>query len=85
MLTNPFNTHRRELAAVPQDYVPVTASATELGYTTLGLYIDGGGTVTVTTAAGESRTIPVITGMYLIGAFTHVTAFTCTAVFALRG
>lgn len=90
-MKNSFINRSGDLSGVPVDYIPVTPGATHLvgsnggDEVAIGLYIEVGGSVTVTTANGISRTINVPDYHYLVLGVSHVTAATASGIHALVG
>ncbi len=57
---NPFSNRAPSLSGPAQDLLPITPNdATDLSKVCVGLYIENGGAISVTTIAGEQRTISV--------------------------
>lgn len=63
---------------VPSDWVPITAGASALARPIRALRANVAGTVIVTTAAGNSRTMNFLAGETRLIAATHVTGGTAT-------
>lgn len=59
-MTNPFDNRATSLSGPARDLLPITPTdGVDLSKVCIGLYIEGGGTLAVTTVAGEARTISV--------------------------
>jgi hypothetical protein len=59
-MDNPFSSRAMPLGGPARDLVPVNADdAVGLGFTAVALYVETGGTLSVVTAAGETRSFTV--------------------------
>lgn len=65
---------------VPTDWVPITPGASALAKPVRALRANTDGTITATTGAGNSRVMNFLAGETRYGAFTHVTAATCSGI-----
>lgn len=66
-MINPFKNRVIPVSGPAPDMAPVTPSdGTDLAAMAVSLYIETGGTVVVTTAAGQHRTISVADHSYLL-------------------
>ena len=80
MSTNPFTNRVPSLSGPAHDIVPVVPSdSTDLSDVAIGLYVETGGAVTVTTVRGESRTVQVADFSILPVGATRVLATGTTA------
>ncbi|WP_170761176.1 spike base protein, RCAP_Rcc01079 family [Ruegeria lacuscaerulensis] len=60
MPTNPFTNRVSSLSGPASDIVPVTPSDTaDLADVAIGLYVEAGGTLVVTTVRGDTRSVEV--------------------------
>ncbi|MFC2970436.1 spike base protein, RCAP_Rcc01079 family [Acidimangrovimonas pyrenivorans] len=60
-MSNPFAGREPALSGPATDIVPVTPSdATDLGQVALALYVETGGTLSIVTEAGQSRSVTVV-------------------------
>ncbi len=60
MTTNPFTNRVSSLSGPARDVAPVTPSdTTDLSEVAIGLYVETGGTLAITTVRGETRTVQV--------------------------
>lgn len=59
-MINPFNNRVSSLSGPARDIVPVTPSdSTDLTDVAIGLYVETGGTIVLTTVQGQTRTVQV--------------------------
>lgn len=59
-MSNPFNNRVPALGGPARDIAPVTPDdGAGLGFTAVGLYVEIGGTLSVVTVTGDSRTVTV--------------------------
>jgi len=65
---------------VPTDWIPITPGASPLATPVRCIRANGAGTVTVTTATGDSRTMNFLAGETRPVACTHVTAATASGL-----
>lgn len=57
-MTNPFKNRAPQLSGPAQDVLPVTPSdVTDLPTVAIALYVETGGSVTITTVMGETRSL----------------------------
>jgi hypothetical protein len=94
-MSNPFANLGGNLQGIPYDLIPVTPndstnnvgtdSATGDDNVAIGLYVETGGDVVITTRNGSDRTIAVPDYFYLIVGLSRVksTGTTATGIFAL--
>lgn len=94
-MSNPFRGIGENLQGIPADMIPVTPNdnADNLGTdpangesnTAIGLYVQTGGVVVMTTLRGQDRTVTVPDNFYLVCGLTRVksTGTTATGIFAL--
>ena len=83
---NPFKNRAHALSGPATDALPVIPDdASDLSHVAIGLYVETGGTVSVITAAGETRQIAVADFSILpLGARrVHATGTTATGIHAL--
>jgi len=83
---NPFKNRSHALSGPATDAFPVTPDdATDLPHVAIGLYVETGGTVSITSAAGGARQIVVADFSILpIGTRrVHATGTTATGIHAL--
>lgn len=94
-MSNPFRGIGENLQGIPADMIPVTPndSSDNLGTdpangeanTAIGLYVEVGGNVKITTLRGDDRTIKVPDSFYLVCGVTRVksTGTTASGIYAL--
>ena len=86
MTTNPFKTRASGLAGPARDAAPVAPSdTTDLPDAAIGLYVETGGAVVMTTVRGATRTIQVADFSILPVGVTrvHATGTTASGIHAL--
>ena len=86
MTTNPFTNRVSSLSGPARDVAPVTPSdTTDLAEVAIGLYIETGGAVAMTTVRGETRTVQVADFSILPVGVTrvHATGTTASGIHAL--
>lgn len=60
MTNNPFSNRASSLSGPARDIVPVvTSDSSDLAEVAIGLYVEAGGAVVLTTVQGETRTVQV--------------------------
>ncbi|MFY2822364.1 spike base protein, RCAP_Rcc01079 family [Ruegeria sp. MALMAid1280] len=80
MTTNPFTNRVSSLSGPARDVAPVTPSdTTDLAEVAIGLYVETGGTLAMTTVRGETRTVQVADFSILPVGVTRVHASGTTA------
>ncbi|WP_170429797.1 spike base protein, RCAP_Rcc01079 family [Ruegeria arenilitoris] len=86
MTTNPFLDRASSLSGPARDIVPVVASdSADLTDVAIGLYVETGGSVVLTTVQGETRTV-IVTDFSILPVGTarvHATGTTATGIHAL--
>ncbi len=86
MTTNPFTNRVSSLSGPARDVAPVTPSdTTDLSEVAIGLYVETGGTLAMTTVRGETRTVQVADFSILPVGVTrvHATGTTASGIHAL--
>jgi hypothetical protein len=86
MTTNPFNNRASSLAGPARDIAPVVPSdSADLAVVAIGLYVETGGTVVVTTVQGENRTVKMADFSILpVGVSkVHATGTTASGIHAM--
>lgn len=86
MTTNPFTNRASSLSGPARDVSPVTPSdTTDLAEVAIGLYVETGGAVAMTTVCGETRTVQVADFSILPVGVTrvHATGTTASGIHAL--
>ncbi|MCG7522708.1 hypothetical protein [Ruegeria sp. Ofav3-42] len=86
MTTNPFTNRASSLSGPARDIVPVVTSDTaDLADVAIGLYVETGGSVVLTTVGGETRTVQVASFSILpVGATrVHATGTTASGIHAM--
>ena len=79
-MKNPFENRALSLGGPASDLVPVVPSDTvELGQYAVALYVETGGTLSIETVAGGSRSVTVADGMILPVGVRQVNATGTTA------
>ncbi len=85
-MTNPFSNHVSSLSGPARDIVPVTPSdTTDLPDAAIGLYVETGGTVVLTSVRGQTRTVDVADFSILpVGVLrVHTTGTTAVGIHAM--
>ncbi|WP_420585448.1 spike base protein, RCAP_Rcc01079 family [Ruegeria sp.] len=86
MTTNPFTNRVSNLSGPARDIAPVTPSdATDLPDVAIGLFVESGGALVITTVRGETRTVQVADFSILPVGVTrvHATGTTATGIHAM--
>ncbi|WP_170771188.1 spike base protein, RCAP_Rcc01079 family [Ruegeria lacuscaerulensis] len=86
MTTNPFVNRVSSLSGPARDIAPVTPSDTaDLPDVAIGLYVESGGTIVLTTVRGEIRTVQVLDFSILpVGVSrVHATGTTASGIHAM--
>ncbi|RBW61247.1 hypothetical protein [Ruegeria sp. A3M17] len=86
MTTNPFSNRASSLSGPARDIVPVVASDnSDLADVAIGLYVETGGRVVLTTVQGETRTVQVSDFSILPVGTTrvHATGTTASGIHAM--
>ncbi|CAD0186670.1 hypothetical protein RUESEDTHA_03579 [Ruegeria sp. THAF57] len=85
-MTNPFTNRVSSLSGPARDIAPVTPSDTaDLPDAAIGLYVEAGGTVVLTTVRGQMRTVDVADFTILpVGVLrVHATGTTAAGIHAM--
>lgn len=85
-MTNPFSNRASSLSGPARDIVPVVASDnSDLADVAIGLYVEFGGAIVLTTVRGETRTVQVSDFSILPVGTTrvHATGTTASGIHAM--